>query len=89
MEASPIKKIGEECAPHFTSATEITGDSAVSYRSTVTFAPIASAIRGVSSEVVLNEEGGMKAPCAVNLHNAVTVPQHRLGMRVAAGISGG
>ena len=24
-----------------------------------------------------------------NFHNAVTVPQHRLGMRVAAGISGG
>ncbi len=24
------------------------------------------------SEVVLNEEDGMKSPCAVNLHNAVT-----------------
>jgi hypothetical protein len=28
--------------------------------------------RGVPSEVVLNEEDGMKSPCAVNLHNAVT-----------------
>ena len=31
------------------------------------------------TEVVLNEEDGMKSPCAVNLHNAVTVSQQRLG----------
>jgi mRNA-degrading endonuclease toxin of MazEF toxin-antitoxin module len=29
------------------------------------------------------EEDGMKSPCAVNLHNAVTVSQQRLGKRVA------
>lgn len=40
-------------------------------------------IRGVPSEVVLHEEDGMKSPCAVNLHNAVTVSQQRLGRRVA------
>jgi mRNA interferase MazF len=51
--------------------------------STVTVAPITSTIRGVPSEVVLSEEDGMKAPCAVNLHNAVTVSQKRLGRRVA------
>jgi mRNA-degrading endonuclease toxin of MazEF toxin-antitoxin module len=39
--------------------------------------------RGVPSEVVLNEEDGMKSPCAVNLYNAVTVSQQRLGRRVA------
>jgi hypothetical protein len=44
---------------------------------------ITSTIRGVPSEVVLSEEDGMKTPCAVNLHNAVTVSQHRLGKRVA------
>jgi len=32
---------------------------------------------------VLNEDDGMKSPCAVNLHNAVTVSQQRLGKRVA------
>jgi mRNA interferase MazF len=58
-------------------------DSAVSYLSTVTVAPITSTIRGVPSEVVLNEEDGVKAPCAVNLHNVVTVSQDRLGKRVA------
>jgi len=51
--------------------------------STVTVAPITSTIRGVPSEVVLDEEDGMKAPCAVNLHNAITVSQSHLGRRVA------
>jgi mRNA-degrading endonuclease toxin of MazEF toxin-antitoxin module len=56
--------------------------------STVTVAPVTSTIRGVASrglptEVVLNEEDGMKSPCAVNLHNAVAVSQQRLGKRVA------
>jgi mRNA-degrading endonuclease toxin of MazEF toxin-antitoxin module len=46
--------------------------------STVTVAPFTSTIRGVPSEVVLNEESGMKSPCAVNLHNAGAVSQQRL-----------
>jgi mRNA interferase MazF len=61
----------------------LTRDSALAYLSSVTVAPITSTIRGVPSEVVLREEDGMKAPCAVNLHNAVTVSQQRLGKRVA------
>lgn len=42
----------------------LTRDSAITYLSTVTVAPITSAIRDVPSEVVLTEEGGIKAPCA-------------------------
>lgn len=61
----------------------LTRDSAIGYLSTVTVAPITSTIRGVPSEVVLREEDGMKAPCAVNMHNAVTISQQRLGKRVA------
>jgi mRNA interferase MazF len=64
-------------------ALVLTRDSAIAYLSTVTVAPVTSTIRGVPSEVVLNEEDGMKFPCAVNLHNAVTVSQQRLGKRVA------
>lgn len=60
----------------------LTRDSAIPYLSSVTVAPITSTIRGVPSEVVLNEEDGMKAACAVNLHNAVTISQDRLGKRV-------
>ena len=59
----------------------LTRGSAIAYLSTVTVAPIT--IRGVPSEIVLDEEDGMKAPCAVNLHIAVTVSQERLGKRVA------
>lgn len=62
----------------------LTRDSAVGHLATVTVAPITSTIRDVPSEVVLDVEDGMKGPCAVNLHNAVTVSQQRLGRRVAS-----
>jgi len=61
----------------------LTRESALAYLSAVTVAPITSTIRGVPSEVVLSQEDGMKAPCAVNLHNAVTVSRDKLGKRVA------
>lgn len=61
----------------------LTRDSAIAYLSSVTVAPITPTIRGVPSEVVLGDEDGMKAPCAVNLHNAVTISQDRLGRRLA------
>jgi mRNA interferase MazF len=61
----------------------LTRNSAIRYLATVTVAPITSTIRGIPSEVVLSEEDGMKSPCAVNLHNAITIAQTRLGKRVA------
>ncbi len=61
----------------------LTRESAVEYLSTVTVAPVTSTIRGVPSEVILDESDGMKKPCAVNLHNMVTVSQQRLGKRLA------
>jgi len=61
----------------------LTRDSAISYLSTVSVAPITSTIRGVPSEVALGDDDGIKAPCAVNLHNTTTVSQNRLGKRVA------
>ena len=61
----------------------LTRDSAIAYLANVTVAPITSTIRGVPSEVALGNEDGMKAPCAVNLHNPVTVSKERLGRRVA------
>ena|SRR5215472_11925569 len=60
----------------------LTRASAINYLATATVVPITSTIRGVPSEVVLDEEDGMKAPCAVNLHNAMTISQQRLGKRV-------
>ena len=61
----------------------LTRDSAVPYLSSVTVAPITTAIRNAPSEVLLTENDGMKTHCAVNLHNVVTVAQNRLGRRVA------
>jgi mRNA interferase MazF len=61
----------------------LTRGSAIDYLATVTVVPITSTIRGVPSEVVLNEGDGMKTPCAVNLHNAVTISRDRLGRRIA------
>jgi mRNA interferase MazF len=61
----------------------LTRDSAIRFLSTVTVAPITSTIRGVRSEVLLDEGDGMKAPCVVNLHGTVSVPQRLLGRRVA------
>ena len=66
----------------------LTRDTAIGYLSTVTVAPIASTIRGMPSEVVLDIDGGLKGRCGVNLHNAVTVAQARLGRRVGSLSSG-
>src|SRR5215475_2444598 len=61
----------------------LTRQTSIGRLSNVTVAPITSTLRGVPSEVALNEGDGMKGPCAVNLHNAVTVAQRRMGRRVA------
>lgn len=61
----------------------LTRDAAIGYLSTVTVAPITSSVRGVPSEVLLDERDGMKSVCAVNLHNTVTVSQQSIGRRVA------
>lgn len=61
----------------------LTRGTAIGHLSRVTVAAITSTIRGVPSEVALGPEDGMKAPCAVNLHNVVTVPQAGLGRRLA------
>ena len=61
----------------------LTRNSAIQYLSTVTVAPVTSTIRGVPSEIVLDESDGMKSACVANLHNVITIPQNRLGRRVA------
>jgi mRNA interferase MazF len=61
----------------------LTRNSIIPALASVTIAAVTTAIRGVESEVLLNEEDGMKMPCAVNLYNLASVPQERLGRRVA------
>jgi mRNA interferase MazF len=61
----------------------LTRDSAIPYLSRVTVAPITSTIRGVPSEVIVGPDEGLKQPCAVNLHNVLTVTRDDIGRRVA------
>lgn len=61
----------------------LTRDTIVDRLARVTVAPLTSTIRGVASEVALGTEDGLKQPCAINLHNIVTVPKEGLGRRVA------
>jgi len=61
----------------------LTRETAIRRLSRVTIAPVTSTLRGVTAEVSLNEDDGMKYPCAVNLHNVLIVSQDRLGSRVA------
>ena len=61
----------------------LTRASAIGHLATVTVAPITSTVRGVPSEVILDAGDGMQGHCAVNLHNAVTVAQARLGRRIS------
>ena len=62
----------------------LTRDSIVDRLARVTVAPLTSTIRGVASEVALGAEDGLKQPCAVNLHNVVTVSKQRLGRRLCS-----
>jgi mRNA interferase MazF len=60
----------------------LTRGSAIAYLSRVTVAPITSSIRGVPSEVALGPEDGMRQPCAISLHNLVTIRQEGVGRRL-------
>ncbi len=60
----------------------LTRGESVKYLSRVTVAPITSSIRGIASEVLLDEDDGMKSPCVVNLHNMVTVAKTGIGRRL-------
>ena len=61
----------------------LTRGSAIGYLSRITIAPITSTIRGVPSEVVVGPDDGVKQPCAINLHNLITVSKAGVGRRVA------
>lgn len=65
-------------------AVIVTRDPALGYLTSVTVAPISSTVRGVPSEVVLDEQDGMKNVCAVNLHRIATVTADRLEKRVGS-----
>jgi mRNA interferase MazF len=57
----------------------LTRNSAISFLTSITVAPITRTIRGIPTEVVLAQADGMFADCAVNLDNIQTVQKSKLG----------
>jgi mRNA interferase MazF len=63
----------------------LTRNSALSFLTGVTIAPITSTVRDIPTEVFLTpEDDGVPSPCAANLDNVQTVPKHRLGVLITA-----
>jgi mRNA interferase MazF len=57
----------------------LTRPSAIAFLTALTIAPITTTIRGIPTEVVLTEEDGLLATCAVNADNLQTVPKAKFG----------
>jgi mRNA interferase MazF len=57
----------------------LTRDSAISYLTSLTIAPITTTIRSIPSEVVLSEADGLVTDCAANCDNLQTIAKARLG----------
>lgn len=56
----------------------LTRDSAISFLTSLTIAPITSTIRGIPSEGILTPADGLLNDCAVTLDNLLTIPKANL-----------
>jgi len=54
-------------------------NSAIQVLGEIIVAPITSTIRGIPTEVLLDERDGMKTACAINLDHVQTVARGKLG----------
>jgi mRNA interferase MazF len=61
----------------------LTRNSAISFLTSVTIAPITTTVRDIPSEVPLSQADGMFKECAVNLDNIQTVQKSRIGAFIA------
>jgi mRNA interferase MazF len=60
----------------------LTRSSALGFLNRVTVAPITTIVRNIPTEVILDEQDGMRTRCAVSLDNVVTVPRAAVGRRL-------
>ena len=60
----------------------LTREAARGAMTKVTVAPITSTVKGLSSEVPLDERNGVDHACAVSLDNVVTIPAPLLGRTI-------
>ncbi len=57
----------------------LTRNTAISFLTSVTVAPITRTIRNIPSEVILNQADGLFTDCAVNSDNIQTVQKVKIG----------
>jgi len=57
----------------------LTRDAAIQFLGEITVAPITSTIRGIPTEVLLDESDDMKGACAINFDHVQTVARGKLG----------
>jgi mRNA interferase MazF len=60
----------------------LTRDLVRPHLSTVTIAPITTTIRGLSTEVLVDEANGLSGPSVVSCDNVTTVPTGALGKQI-------
>jgi mRNA interferase MazF len=61
----------------------LTSNSALTFLTSVTIAPLTSTIRAIPTEVVLSQADGLFSDCAVNLDNIQTVQKAKMGAFIA------
>jgi mRNA interferase MazF len=58
----------------------LTRSSAIQFLTSLTVAPITTAIRAIPTEVVLDQADGLLTKCAVNLDNIQTIQKAKVGI---------
>ena len=61
----------------------LTRNSAISFLTALTVAPVTTTIRDIPSEVLLTPEDGLLTACAASIDNIQTVAKHRLGPMIS------
>ncbi len=57
----------------------LTRDELIPHLQNVSVAPLTTRVRGIASQVILEEFDGVAARCAISLDNVQTVPKDSLG----------
>ena len=58
----------------------LTRDEVIDHLNEIIVAPVTRTIRGLTTEVLLTEEDGMPAPCAINFHHVSLGQRDRFGV---------
>ncbi|MBC8182752.1 type II toxin-antitoxin system PemK/MazF family toxin [candidate division KSB1 bacterium] len=61
----------------------LTRSPAIKFLGEVTIAPITTTIRDIPTEVLLDEQDGMKTTCVVNLDHIQTVSKDKIGIFIS------